>query len=450
MINFRADRRTPIGIRIASALCLGIVIVAPLPVGGFRPQWWLTFALISFLATAIVLSSMLANHRQARLLTAAAPGLAITYALFLLLLCTHVLIVGGAASDADALYGLLRQLSFCAVGWTLLQAVTSAHRATNYAQILTLAIFVYAVYGLFTIDRPEWLTFTKTQYHGFATGPFVNRNSFATFLAMGMSLVLACALADDTGIGRERRRGHKISALEGKMRAILLITIAMICLAGVLATGSRMGLFVTLAGGSVVTALRLKRLASNKVPISFLAVSAILLAASLISMLAILYGGGVADRLGSTLDNASVRIDLYRNILDMIAAYPLHGVGLDNFGEAFRRFQRLPVSPDADWNLAHNTYLSLWSELGIILGSLPIFLFTIVGWALLRRSVANDTSPASHLSDAAFAAIVIAALHSLVDFSLEMPANAYLLIALVVLGLGPLPSKSARRKGEQQ
>ena len=136
-------------------------------------------------------------------------------------------------------------------------------------------------------------------------------------------------------------------------------------------------------------------------------------------------------------DSASVRIALYLNVLEMIAAQPLLGVGIDNFGEAFRAHHRLPVSPDLSWHLAHNTYLALWSELGIVLGTLPILLLALAALALARRSLSAEVTPTSHLSDAALAAIVIAAAHSFLDFSLEMPANAFLLIAVIVLGLGP-------------
>lgn len=429
--------RTPAGMRVSGAVCLVIVALAPIAVGGFRPQWWLVFACAIFLAAAACAITIATSRRRIRFLTHAAPGVVPVYILFLLGLSAHVLLVRGTASDADALYGLLRHLSFAALGWTLLQCMTRDQRAISYAQVLIAAFLAYAVYGLITIDRTEWLLFAKTQYDGFATGPFLNRNSFATFLAMGMNLALACALADETGVSRHHRRGHRVSPLEGKMRSLLLAAVALLCLAIIFATASRMGLFVALAGASVVVALRLRRIAGQRGVIRVIVFAAGMLFFLALAMIALLYGGGVAERLGSTADNANVRLDLYRNVLEMIAANPLLGVGLDNFGEAFRAYQRLPVSPDRDWNLAHNTYLALWAELGLALGSMPILLCALIAVALLRRSLSGNVTPVSHLSDAALAAIAIGALHSLVDFSLEMPANAYLLIALIVLGLSP-------------
>jgi len=264
-------------------------------------------------------------------------------------------------------------------------------------------------------------------------------------MAMGMSLALACALSDGTGLGRQYRRGHRSSALENKIRSLLLACVALLCLAAILATASRMGLFVALIGAVVVVGLRLRRGLAHGGSTRLIVAALTLLAMSALSAVALLYGGDVTERLGSTADSAGVRLDLYRNIVDMISLHPLTGVGLDNFGEAFRAHQKLPVSPDLHWRLAHNTYLTLWSELGLILGSLPIALCALMAFALLRRSLSPKVTPVSHLSDAAFASLVICALHSLVDFSLEMPANVYVLLTLIALGLAPLGADQGQR-----
>jgi O-antigen ligase len=436
--------RTQWPVRLAAAICLAVVVIAPMAVGGFRPHWWLMFASVLFFAAALATYSLARSNRHVRFLTHGVPGLAPLYLVFLVGLCLHVLLVGGAASETDAIYGLIRQLSYAALGWTLLQALTRGQRAVDYATVLVIGFLFYAVYGLITIDRTEWLFFEKTSYLGVATGPFVNRNSFATFLAIGMSLTLASALADDTGVGRQHRSGHRASPLEGRMRSLVLATVALLCLAAIFATASRMGLFVALVGASVVVILRLRRIVGRTGLAGIVALALGVLGGLSLIMVALLYGGAVTERLGSTADSASVRIDLYLNILDMIRANPLLGVGLGNFGEAFRAYQRLPVSPDLDWHLAHNTYLALWSELGIVLGSLPILLVGLVTLALLRRSLSKIVTPVSHLSDAALAAVVIVGLHSLLDFSLEMPANAYLFVAVIVLGLAPNSSSLSR------
>lgn len=428
---------TPSAIRIAGAMCIAVVVAAPMAVGGFRPQWWLAFAAIIFTAAAFAALGVAANGRRARSLRRTDPMIAPLYLLFIVGLCIHVAFIGGASSDVDAYYGLLRQLSYAALAWTLLQAMTRERRAENYATALICAMLAYAVYGLMTIDRVDLLLFEKDAYLGYATGPFVNRNSFATFMAVGACLALATAMADEPGLARRHRRARRGGPVEGRMRALMLYSVALLCIAAVYATASRMGLLATLLGAVVVVGLRLRRVPARGGLGGQVSALIAMLAVAGVAMVTLLYGGDVAERLGSSADSASVRIALYLNVLEMIAAQPLLGVGIDNFGEAFRAHHRLPVSPDLSWRLAHNTYLALWSELGIVLGTLPILLLAVAAFALVRRSLGAEVTPTSHLSDAALAAIVIAAVHSLLDFSLEMPANAFLLISVIVLGLGP-------------
>lgn len=437
MDSLAREAPTPWAIRLPSAVCLGVTVLAPMAVGAFRPHWWLAFASMLFAAAAIAALSMAITGRRMRTVRGTNPPIAPLYLSFILGLCLHVAFLGGRASDPDAVYGLVRQLSYAALAWTLLQAMTSERRAENYANVLIGAAIVYAVYGLVTIERVDLLLFEKSSYEEVATGPFINRNSFATFMAMATCIALASAMADETGLARGHRQLRHGGALEGRMRALMLFAVGLLCIAAVYATASRMGLLVTLLGAMLVVVLRLNRLCKRAGGVGRVAALMPLLASAGVGAVTVLYGDNVAERLGSSADSASVRLALYTNVLEMIAANPLLGVGFDNFGEAFRAYHRLPVSPDLSWNLAHNTYLALWSELGLVLGTLPMLILLLAGVALLRRSLNDQVSRTSHLADAGLAAIVIAALHSMFDFSFEMPANAYLLLALIVLGLGP-------------
>ena len=152
-----------------------------------------------------------------------------------------------------------------------------------------------------------------------------------------------------------------------------------------------------------------------------------------------MYGGVVFDRLGSTGMAADVRWALYENIWKVALERPLTGHGFDSFELAFRAGHELPVSPDLRWQNAHNTYLELWVELGFILGSLPPLICIVALLRLLKRGASNQYT--GYLAQAAVAAIVIAAIHSLVDFSLEIEANVFLFLVILGLGLAPDDSK---------
>jgi O-antigen ligase len=128
-----------------------------------------------------------------------------------------------------------------------------------------------------------------------------------------------------------------------------------------------------------------------------------------------------------------VRGALYTQVLEMIAARPWLGYGAGAFEVAYPLFHQLPVSADFVWDKAHSTYLGLWSELGLIAGSIPLIVFAMIAWLALRLSLkrrADWAAPA-----VALGVIVAGGVHSLVDFSLEIEANMFLLLALLAIGI---------------
>ena len=127
-------------------------------------------------------------------------------------------------------------------------------------------------------------------------------------------------------------------------------------------------------------------------------------------------------------------MELYRQVLGMIADRPLTGWGLDCFPLAFELAHSPPVSSGLVWDHAHNSYLALWSEMGLIAGSAPmlgLFLIALRLWTTVRRSAPRPRP----LAAAALGLIAAEAVHGLGDFSLEITGNLYLFLAALALGL---------------
>ena len=70
----------------------------------------------------------------------------------------------------------------------------------------------------------------------------------------------------------------------------------------------------------------------------------------------------------------------------------------------------------------------------MIFGSAPIIALGVIGYRLVRRLGREDAFPG--MAMAALGALLLCALHSTGDFSFEIPANNYVLAALLGLGLG--------------
>jgi O-antigen ligase len=320
---------------------------------------------------------------------------------------------------------LLRWMTFGVFFLLVLQAAGSERRAWLMLQSAAVIIAFYAVLSIATLTQlgDTILGLEKWAYQGSATATFVNRNSFATFLAFGA--VVCCALLAGTLVrtlpaDREQRARSRFD-LSMLLYAGALVAIA----AALLATQSRMGTFSAAAGCLVVAAAALLRLPRPWLKVLLLL--PVLVALACLGFLA--YGQNLIDRLGTTAVNADVRLALYTQVLQMIAARPWTGFGGGSFELAFPLFHQLPVSPDLLWEKAHNSYLTLWAELGLVAGSIPILLGILAlsrclgGLGAARRSWAARTAGAGCL--------IAAGLHSLVDFSLEIEADALMLLFIV-------------------
>jgi O-antigen ligase len=118
----------------------------------------------------------------------------------------------------------------------------------------------------------------------------------------------------------------------------------------------------------------------------------------------------------------------------------LTGFGGGSFEVVFPSVHQLPVAIDRVWDKAHNTYLTLWVELGLLAGTVMLVLLGLLAWRLLR---ALRRTPARWLPlSTALGALMVAASHSLVDFSLEIQAVAFWFVALLAIGVAQAVDKS--------
>lgn len=438
-----AKSRMSLANSTATWLLVAFVLIAPLGLGGNRPHFWLlNLGALSFIACAFLSISASSRGALSKFEGDAKPlaVLALAYPALIVLWSLFAPLMGSNAAWVSTAFGLARIGSYLLFAWLCAQALRSGRRATLAARACVVGLSGVAIYGLISAGNPELLLYEKLQYDGFATGPFVNRNSFATFLAMGATLSLALALSPNHDAGRKARTQANPLKLDLIIGGALAFAPVPLFLSAVLLTGSRMGLFATIVGLSAVfvTSGRLKSVGRKA-----LAVWLTLGALALLTAFAFLFGQATFERLGSTGASADVRGNLYLNVMSMIADAPFLGHGLDSFPRAYQAFHAAPVSADLRWDQAHNTYLELWSELGIFVGSVPIIICLLalkLLWARARGAGGRN----SQLASAGVGALCLGAVHSLVDFSLEMPANVYLLIFICALGLAP------REKGRQR
>ncbi|MGE0653216.1 MAG: hypothetical protein AB7P12_15945, partial [Alphaproteobacteria bacterium] len=195
---------------------LALLAFAPLPFGSNRPLWWSLLALATgALMLAYAWRVWSGKERQGlgvwAMLPVVLPYMAAT---IWGLVQTLPIPFDGLAHPlwplaADALgrdigqyisldphrtaTGVMRLLTYAGVFWLTLQFARERTFADQLLKVLTWIGLVYGLYGVlmhvFGIERVLW--FPKWAYEGFLTSTFVNRNSYATYAALG----LVCAAA---------------------------------------------------------------------------------------------------------------------------------------------------------------------------------------------------------------------------------------------------------------
>jgi O-antigen ligase len=340
------------------------------------------------------------------------------------------------APDASVL-AALRLGGYAVLAFLVLQVAARPERARAVAWAVVLGVVAHAVLALalLRLGDDAGLWGIKTAYEGSATGGFVNRNAFASFLGLGFLLGLSLLLAPSD----QAPSGPRVPLL-ARLRAGPVLAAGALVLIGLalLATQSRMGFAAAALGAVICVAL------SMDLRRGFLrgALPWTLAVLGLAGVALWVLGGATLERavfLESAVEDRGL---LYAQVREMIAARPWTGWGADAFEPSFMLHHRPPLTSDFDWEYAHSTYLANWAEFGLVAGSIPFVVFLVVAWRLVAALRAGQGDPA--LTVAGLSVLAMAAFHAVVDFSYEVPANAYLLVLVIALGLGRLGTPRPR------
>lgn len=314
---------------------------------------------------------------------------------------------------------LTRFLTYAGIFWLSLQYCRRATRARQVFVALTVVGLVYAAYGLAVqfSGSQTILWFDKFAYENDVTSTFVNRNSYATYAGLGLLCAtgLLLVLVSDslrTSAALRERILRLVEGLSG--RGWVLAVAWIIILTALILSHSRAGFFATFIGLVVlISVMGLTRSVKGR--------SAMIFGAACVAGLAVFLvigGEGLDQRLARTSVLTEERPRVYALTLQAIDAAPWIGTGLGSFEEVFR-FYRTPQI-HFFYLKAHSTYLENVLELGL---PAALALFGVFAWFLVvtYRGIRARRKDAVYPC-IGFAATVLVAVHSIVDFSLQIPA----------------------------
>lgn len=432
--------------RLSYWLLLLVVVLAPLPFGSNRPWAW---SLLSLCVAALVVIWAIAaiiDANTMQLSWGRYRPLFILFGLFIAWSCFQALVpvpkqfwapgweqvaaldgpaAGVISTDAEqSLTSIMCLLAYAGIFWLGMQVGRRTHYANLALWSVALAGLAYALYGIVVqLEGSNMiLWFLKWSYKNSLTSTFVNRNHFAIYVGLSILCTLAL-IANEARKATEASiatRSGFIQFLDNMSMQIVVLAITFMVLAtALLLTQSRAGAMMTVI--AIIAFLAVLATTS-----SFAAKSTIRFG------LVILVGGGVfgvisgsllISRIADVAENLSERLTVYKTTLQIIADRPLLGFGLGSFPSVYPAYRGAEFSPnDATYDYAHNIYLQLAMESGLVgaaLLVLNIILITAVCVWGARQRHRNGFFAALGV-----AATVLVGGHGLLDFSLQIPAIA--------------------------
>jgi O-antigen ligase len=441
---------------------LAAVALAPLPFGSASPTVMAVWSVV--LGMGLVLAASSAREWHQTVLLAFLALVIAAYAFVLHeQLADHPWIAApnrlwqeaslALHAELEASASIARHAPFFAIGSPLLCVLALAcgflvasdrGRALRLIEVIAWSGAVYAAYGIIAhiIDPTRVLWREKPAYIGSVTSTFINRNTAAAYF--GLCSVLSLLL-----FARQLRRYLPEGPIEWRLLpgrllremprdvAIPFATL-FLCLAAMFMTSSRAGVLVSLAALILAFALYFRR----DLPRRGRLLSAVLGGGFGALILLQLMGASVNARFDAQGLGDEGRLATYRGTLRLIADHPWFGTGQGTFAFAYPAYRPPDVAMLGTWDRAHDTLLEIAADMGI-----PIALLVVIAWLVVlailihgvRHRRRNLIFPVAGLSVAA-----LSLLHSLVDFTLQIPG--YSIVALAVVGGGVARSFDLRER----
>jgi len=349
-------------------------------------------------------------------------------------------VTGSISLDAfKSSTALMRLLAYGGIFWISLQLCRSSRRARRMCLTLAGAGFVYASYGLIVYlgKFNAILWFEKWAYLNDLTSVFVNRNSFATYA--GLTLICAIVIFMDDlikegSIGFSKKHTIRVLLEKFSRRWWIYLILIFTVTTALLLSHSRGGLISAITG-IVIFFLFLAGAQSRE----RWKVSIVLIIFAIMGAVFSISGQGTVNRMYSVLSDAKIRQNFNEQSLQAITAEPWLGYGYGTYGNVAPMFRDDMFHPFV--LAAHNTYLENIMELGapaavaLFLSIGGLGLICLRGVFTRRRDVIYPC--------AGLAATALISVHSLVDFSLQIPAVAITYSA--IMGFACAQSFSANK-----
>jgi O-antigen ligase len=339
--------------------------------------------------------------------------------------------------------GMLAFVYFSIFLVTLL-TVRQASRLDQLAQVLVWSGVLQAVLGAMLFSaKAEYRIFYTEVSHTRMIGSFVYHNSMAGYLCMCLSMGVGLMLARLSGstsrhiTWKAKLVGVLKFVLSAKMRLRLLLVVMVI---GLVLTHSRMGnaAFFT---AMLVVGLTGMMLARKTAPQTIALISSLVI----IDVLVVGTWVGlekVVERIqeteirtadGGLSESVEARTEAARTALAIVRDFAVVGSGGGSFYNVFLSY-RTPQYAYAYVDHTHNDFVEIACDYGLtgltLLGLVVGLTLWKTVWVLSKRRATLPRGIAFGVTMSIVALLV----HSMVDFNLQIPANALTMVVILAMG----------------
>lgn len=317
-------------------------------------------------------------------------------------------------------------------------------RARQLLKVIAWSGAAYAAYGILAhlFDPTHILWREKQAYLAYVTGTFINRNTAAAYFgscAVVWSLLLWERVRLEMPRGPLQWRTMPARLLSRTpTRIVVAFAMMFLCLAAMFMTGSRGAVVLSLLALIVAFTVFFRRDLPGRAGI----VTALAGGGAFTLILLQIMGAGVNARFDSAAVGDGGRLETYKATLRLIADHPWFGTGQGTFAFAFPAYRSSNVSMWGVWDIAHNTLLEIASDMGIPIAALVIVAWMVTFAVLIRGTLVRRRDVIVPV--AALSVAILAVLHSLIDFSLQIPG--YAIVALALIGTGLAQSSNSSRE----
>lgn len=395
----------------------GLLMFGPLAFGAVEP--WSIFVVE---AGAVLLSTLwLVKQLVAREINLLGNPLFVPMAAFAGLIVLQI-VLRRSAYPHDSIGDGLLYCAYAMLCFLASQSFLRVSQAKKIAVILAVYGCLIAAFALLQGVSPNGKLYWVRQPRlgGWIYGPYVNHNHYAGLMELLVPIPLVISLS---------HLAHEKTRIACGIAAAVMV--GTIFLSG--SRGGMLAIFVELAVLGMVLSRQKKSMR--------IAIAAGAFAVVLVSLLIWLGGRELKTRVASISTEArgeisgGMRLSIDRDTLQMFRQRPVLGWGLGTFPVVYPQFRSFYTNFFV--NEAHNDYLQLLSEMGLLGFGTMIWFFVV----LFRRIPHKIQQWPSNVSGAVTLACTLGVsgilVHSLIDFNLQIPANAALFYVFCTIAAAP-------------